>query len=936
MDSPTYDTPNSIASHSNNGNGNNDDLLTRSRLFKNDHPGATQSLSEGKRVEHESQENDRLVESSSPIVAQPNTSTTKASNSEGVQNNATLYQATVDSTNQSTLVNIITTVTTDNSTTNTNNNANNNKKPTPKRAMILSGRPTPPLPPRPVFPMDLENYQFQSGAVSSNQHMQSYLSRVRQDFDHQTQLYEVLKEVLLEDTHHMTAVVDELDAMDEDPFTLDSFENLMRMHASRGKDFIIARVTTQDPNDENKHYHSYYGAHQINKVLFRTQPDEGLLHRMKARNPLNNMLVVGDVHYYIISAADIKAVRPLPTVHSSSASISSHSSRMSRCSKLAAQAIASQSASARSSPILGSDMSLFSRSSESPVSIISPLMARSILKADQDDLFLHHRCELTGEEAGADSGFVQPLNPRRRGSQGTASSTANSSTSSTPTFGQGAFHQPGRPSRLRQAIKTEDQDLGLSSPVTARGIDSATAGAGSSFAVSDVQDGAFSPMIPPIHYYQPQQHSQTSSPSSAAGHSPLFQSLMGGRVRGRSSTVSSVSSDRSSTSTMSARSHQSHASKCSTATNDSANSSNSECHFPAMGSDNTTNTNLAQDKENASSTNSSTSSSKNSSDSDNVIYKFRYLASDDDFLLRSTVRQTFKVNAFESWDAILFTISNNALREYSNQGGEQVLQPLGGHPHHHNNHAQPLPLPPSPVSAQAPPQQQHQQVQESVTTLTTAAAAAVAAQYSAQNHSMAQSMPPAPLTVRVQDIVLPNRPASEAHHYHLTDSSFTTNSSNNNNNNNNGSINTSFDTEDSTTRMTTPSPQLHRRSGGGLYSAGVNGGPRGFDIHSFSHSPHHHDQGQENRHQQRGGVEGLSRSRSHNHHLFRSLPALPLGIPLNVARAGTGEGGGWIDGEAMTTESMCTGGGSGSVAGGNGSGGRKKLRRVLSKIFSRK
>ncbi|KAI7829699.1 hypothetical protein BC939DRAFT_378677, partial [Gamsiella multidivaricata] len=99
--------------------------------------------------------------------------------------------------------------------------------------------------------------------------------------------------------------MDELDALDEDPFTLDSFENLMRMHASKGKDFILARVTTQDPNDDTKLYHSYYGAHQINKVLFRTQPDEGLLHRMKARNPLNNMLIVGDVHYYMISAEDV-------------------------------------------------------------------------------------------------------------------------------------------------------------------------------------------------------------------------------------------------------------------------------------------------------------------------------------------------------------------------------------------------------------------------------------------------------------------------------------------------------------------------------------------------------------------------------------------------------------------------------------------------------
>ncbi|KAF9126197.1 hypothetical protein BGW39_006807 [Mortierella sp. 14UC] len=609
----------------------------------------------------------------------------------------------------------------------TTNTTVNNKKPTPMRPMILSERPAPALPPRPVFPTDLENYHLQSGTVKSNEHMHSYLTRVRQDFDQQTQYYEVLKEVLLGDTHHMTAVVDELDAMDEDPFTLGNFEDLMRMHASKDKDFIIARVTTQHPNDENKHYHSYYGAHQINKVLFRTQPDERLLHRMKARNPLNNMLVVGDVHYYIISAADVKAARPLSIIRSSSASISSHSLRMSRCSKLAAQAIVSQSASVRSSPILGSDMSLFSRSSdfESPVSIISPLLALSILKADQDDPLLYQR-DLNGESSGVmvDQNVIQPLNLRRRGSQGTISSV-NSSATSTPTFSQGAFHQPGRPSRLRQAIETEDhQDLGTSSPVMMKGIISAV-GAGSSFAEGDSQDGSFSPMTPPIHHQQQQQHhSQISPSSSAAGQSPFFQSLMGDRVRSRSSTASSVCSDHSSTSTVSARSHQSHISKCSIASNDST---------------------------------------KNN-DSGNVIYKFRYLASDDDFLLQPTVRQTFKVNALESWDAIMFTISNNALREYSNQGGEQALQPLGGHQH-------PLPLPspsqPSPTSAQVPHQQQL--LQESLSALTTAAAT-VASQYSAQiqNQSQGQTVVPAPSTVRLQVISPPNRPATELHYHLLT------------------------------------------------------------------------------------------------------------------------------------------------------------------------
>ncbi|ORZ27185.1 hypothetical protein BCR41DRAFT_300282, partial [Lobosporangium transversale] len=119
--------------------------------------------------------------------------------------------------------------------------------------------------------------------------------------------YDRLKAFVEADNLFSIVLVDELDAMDEEPFTLDSFENLMRLHANKSKDFILARVTTQDPNDGTKTYHSYYSAHQINKVLFRTQPEEGLLHRMKARNPLNNMVIVGDVHYYIISSQEVKA-----------------------------------------------------------------------------------------------------------------------------------------------------------------------------------------------------------------------------------------------------------------------------------------------------------------------------------------------------------------------------------------------------------------------------------------------------------------------------------------------------------------------------------------------------------------------------------------------------------------------------------------------------
>ncbi|KAJ3176165.1 hypothetical protein HK101_010497 [Irineochytrium annulatum] len=104
-------------------------------------------------------------------------------------------------------------------------------------------------------------------------------------------------------------IVDVLDSMNEDPFTLETFENMIRLSANAGKDFILARVTTADPDDTSRFYYSYYAAHHINKVLFRTQPEEGLLHRMRAKNPLNNMVIVGDVHYYAIRALSVNIAR---------------------------------------------------------------------------------------------------------------------------------------------------------------------------------------------------------------------------------------------------------------------------------------------------------------------------------------------------------------------------------------------------------------------------------------------------------------------------------------------------------------------------------------------------------------------------------------------------------------------------------------------------
>jgi len=102
--------------------------------------------------------------------------------------------------------------------------------------------------------------------------------------------------------------IDKINGNNEDPFTLETFKDLIYMYAKKNKDFIIARIRTADPNISNKYYYSYYDAHHINKVLFKTQPELSLLHRMQAKNPLNNMIIVGDVHYFVIKADYAKKI----------------------------------------------------------------------------------------------------------------------------------------------------------------------------------------------------------------------------------------------------------------------------------------------------------------------------------------------------------------------------------------------------------------------------------------------------------------------------------------------------------------------------------------------------------------------------------------------------------------------------------------------------
>ncbi len=106
-------------------------------------------------------------------------------------------------------------------------------------------------------------------------------------------------------TRDTQSQVDDIDANECETFTLEEFKKLVIAYRRKNKDFIIARVTTPDPTDQTVFYNFYYSASDLNRVLFRLSHDRRSLHRMKVKNPLNNMYIVGQVFYYKISVANI-------------------------------------------------------------------------------------------------------------------------------------------------------------------------------------------------------------------------------------------------------------------------------------------------------------------------------------------------------------------------------------------------------------------------------------------------------------------------------------------------------------------------------------------------------------------------------------------------------------------------------------------------------
>ena len=128
------------------------------------------------------------------------------------------------------------------------------------------------------------------------------------------------------------AVIELIDAHDEEPFTLCTLEELVADHATTGKHLIIARVeASSSAENENKKLKVAaggavtftYAAHHLNKIIFRTLGRERqFLFRLYANNPLTNTLIAGDVFYYMVKPVPGAVRRPSSTATAKRLSLS--------------------------------------------------------------------------------------------------------------------------------------------------------------------------------------------------------------------------------------------------------------------------------------------------------------------------------------------------------------------------------------------------------------------------------------------------------------------------------------------------------------------------------------------------------------------------------------------------------------------------------------
>ncbi|KAJ3150476.1 hypothetical protein HDU86_006649 [Geranomyces michiganensis] len=494
-------------------------------------------------------------------------------------------------------------------------------------------------------------------------------------------------------------LVDVLDATNEDPFTLEPFAALIDLCAEREKDFVLARVTTVDPNDEERLYYSYYAAHHINKVLFRTQPEEGLLHRMKAKNPLNNMTIVGDVHYFVVSAA-APSEMPQTTGRGSFDSVRSFNSIRSFSSIRSATSIRSMMSvfSTASVGSTGSGRREFDRfrrkqpraksssvnphDTENSKAGLSRLLRigqhgcrkrtlHLIMRPDAVDNIVEDVVPLTEEEGGKGTGIdgkgvyirphgkhgrirpasAQPGSERVRDISGTMKNS--------PPLGSPNGTAPGeKPSRSRRN-SMDDAYVEDADTMTPNGsVDRDAVGTTANF-----RAGSTTPRI-----HRRVRSISFSNEHHGAANLPEWIKTHSGAIK-----PDGEIGDASARAPASRGSHHNHNHRPSTtaATNGAAGGSSSSSSSAAAFGHRRTRTPLLEQAL----LSPQTPPHSSPLTPEPIYYVARFYATDDDFLMKAAVRAYFKENALETSDAVLFTIPSSR-----DDSSEAALDGAEAHP----------------------------------------------------------------------------------------------------------------------------------------------------------------------------------------------------------------------------------------------------------------
>ncbi|KJE93485.1 hypothetical protein CAOG_04272 [Capsaspora owczarzaki ATCC 30864] len=108
---------------------------------------------------------------------------------------------------------------------------------------------------------------------------------------------------------HARNIVDYVSADEDEPFTLETFAELMESHLAAGKAFIIARVRTGE-NADGSAIWTHYSALHLCKIMFANE--RGEIVRVSCRNPLTNLPITHPVEFYKVKPKSMTRRHRLP------------------------------------------------------------------------------------------------------------------------------------------------------------------------------------------------------------------------------------------------------------------------------------------------------------------------------------------------------------------------------------------------------------------------------------------------------------------------------------------------------------------------------------------------------------------------------------------------------------------------------------------------